>query len=219
MKKKILIAIISNRSAWSKHFSMSLVNLIHETRMKHNIEWINVSSCDVNYMRNRACLIAQAKGNEAREWNYDYIVMLDDDHIYPEDFINKFVDYDLPVVTGCTSQRTPPYKQTQYKQIKGIGMKDEENIVNPKETEGLVQIDASGPVGMCIKTEVLEKMKYPYFEQINLNNSPSIRGGDIQFCQQLKELEILLYLDSSVSFPHCAGDTLYADRGQVHYHP
>jgi len=218
-KKKVLITIISNRGYFPKHFSLSLIELVNNTRKEHNIELINVSSCDVNYMRNRACLIAQNKGKEARGFRFDYIVMLDDDHIYSPNFINKFISYNLPVVVGCTSQRTPPYKQTQYKELKGIGFKEEDNLVKPNKNDGLIKIGVTGPVGMCINVDVLDKLKFPYFEQIILNDGPEIRGGDVNFCYKLNDAGIPIYLDSSESFPHCTGESLYVDRGEVKYHP
>ena len=215
-RKKVLVTIISNRGYWPMHFSISLVKLMEYTRKHHNAELMTVKSCDINYMRNRACLIAQNKGKEANGTKYDYFVQLDDDHIYPEDFIVKFIGHNKDIVVGCTSQRTPPWNQTQFKEFTGVdNFKSVNNIVNPKPEDGLIEVGFSGPVGMTMKTEVLEKLKFPYFKIEYLNTNPSIVGGDISFCRQLKEKGIKMYLDSSVSFPHCVGEAIYADRGET----
>jgi len=216
-KKKVLISVISNRGSWPKHFAISLIELINHTRKKYYVEYFVVSSCSVNHMRNRSALISINKGREARGFKFDYQVQLDDDMMYPKDFIEKFIEHDKDCVVGVACQRTPPFSPVQYKEFNGVDFKKEDNLIRLKGDEGLVKVGISGPVGMVIKTEVFDKLKYPYYQQIETNDQPSYIGGDVNFACALKDAKIDIWCDSSVSFPHCVGENMYADRGDVKF--
>jgi len=215
--KKVLIAVISNRGQWPKQFALSLIELINETRKDFYVEYFVISSCDVNHMRNLACLLSINQGKQPRGFKFDYLVQLDDDHMYPADFIKKFIEFDKDVVVGCTSQRNPPFGPTQYYEFNFIDMKEEKNLCRFKGNEGLVKIKASGPVGMVMKTDVLEKLEYPYFSQIDVGTPGNFIGGDIFFSKQLEDHGIEMFCDSSTSFPHGLGEGPYSDRGEVRF--
>lgn len=216
-RKTVCIAIISNRGYLPQHFCTSLIELINYTKKHYHVDYFFIGSCSVNHMRNRACLIAQNRGREATGIEYDYLVQLDDDHMYAPDFIVEFIKHDKDVVLGVTCQRTPPFLPTQYKEFNGIDMKEESNLIRLKGNEGLVKVGVSGPVGMVMKTKVLDKLKYPYFQQIEVNDRPNYIGGDINFCLALQDAGIEIFCDSRYSFPHCLGENAYSDRGEVRF--
>lgn len=212
-----MIAIISNRSSWNRQFALSLMELINYTRKRYFLTYFILNSCDVNFMRNRACLIAQNKGKEAQGIRYDYLVQLDDDHVYDREFIDKFIKHNKDVVVGCTCRRMPPYTATQFKEIKGIGLNDKDNLIDINKEEGLEKIGCTGPVGMVIKVDIFDRLKFPYYKLTYLNDTPSTQGGDIYFSQMLKDANIDIWLDHSVSFPHLASG-LFVDRGSVKFY-
>ncbi|MFW6311766.1 MAG: hypothetical protein ACOC1K_05975 [Nanoarchaeota archaeon] len=214
---KVMIAIISDKSVWPTQFSLSLIELIRYTASKHQVSYFHLSGCNVNNSRNKACLIAQNKGIESCGFEFDYLVQLDDDHIYERDFIDKFIKLDKDIVVGCTNKRIPPFNATQYKEIKGIGMQDKENQIDISKIEGLEKVGSSGPVGMTIKVDVFKRLKFPYFKEIYLNESPSLQGGDIYFSQMCKDANIPIYLDKSVSFPHKI-DCAFVDRNEIKFY-
>src|SRR5690606_18638060 len=124
-----------------------------------------VNACDVNSMRNLAA--RYAKGDNEEKKRYDYIVMLDDDHHYPPGFIIRFIKimnkHNLEILTGLTSSKRPPYMSTQYHKLEFPINRLENTVVCKKPMDKITQVEASGPVGMLIKTSVFDKLKYPYY--------------------------------------------------------
>ena len=140
------------------------------------------------------------------------------DHRYNPEFIIDLMKHKKDVVTGCTSNRKAPFKQTQFKKFQKE-LRAEENIANPKPDEELMKIEASGPVGMIIKVDVLDKLKYPYYIIKHIGteeegNLESVMGGDIYFTKQLNEAGIELWLDPSITFPHEVSNVM-VNRGQL----
>jgi len=192
-KKKILIAIISNRERVPKFFMTGMINLYSKTKEKHIVDIANISAIECNLMRNYACQISLNK-------KYDYIFMVDEDMDFPEDSIIKLVEHDKDFVTGAANTRTPPYPPTQYKKWKSSDLANGDNQVKA-EGNKLIKIEASGVCGALIKTSVFKKLKYPFF-QIKYKEFPDIIGGDIMFCKQLKDKKIEMYLDPTLLYGH-----------------
>lgn len=220
-KQKILITVINNSGLWEGYFCMDLIKVYEETkRVYPNTEIQNIQANCVNEMRNYSCRYAMGKFGKMVDTNkrYDYLVQLDTDHRYHPNFIIDLMKHDKDVVTGCTSSRHSPFKQTQFKKfIRDI--RADENIENPSPEDGLIQIDSSGPVGMLIKVDVLDKLEYPYYNLVHIGceegrGIEATTGGDVYFCQQLKDAGIELWLDSKITFPHEVGG-VFVNRGQV----
>lgn len=209
-KEKIVIFVINNTGMWPGYFCMDLINLYNTTLKEYpNTKIQTIQACSVDEMRNFACRYAMGIRNqqgESEKIRMDYLVQLDTDHNYHPNFIIDLMKHKKDVVTGCTSNRRPPFNQTQYikfkKEIKG-----EDNLANPLPEEELMKIEASGPVGMLIKVDILDKLEYPYYTIKHIGNEngrsvESIKGGDIYFCDKLKEHGINIWLDPKITFPH-----------------
>lgn len=219
---KIKIFVIDNTGSWPGYFCLDLINLYTETLKEYpNTTIETAQACSVNEMRNFACRNAIGKrGKRSQELpeRVDYLVQLDTDHHYPPTFIIDMMKHDKDVITGCTSSRYNPYQQTQFKKFQ-YEFRVEDNIVNPSKDESLRKIAASGPVGMIIKTDVLDKLKYPYYKINHIGHEDSrpteaIQGGDIYFSKQLKKAGIDLWLDPKVTFPHQVTN-VFVNRGQL----
>ncbi|MFW6281587.1 MAG: glycosyltransferase family 2 protein [bacterium] len=209
---KIMIAVISNREVLPKRFVQSLFNLFHYTQnIFPNTEIHYFSSCQVNEMRNNSVLMAI-------ERKFDYLVQLDEDHDYPQNFIIQLIGRNKDFITGCTRRRQNPYYPTQYYNFK-IPLMSEENFVYSEGKDGLVKIEASGPVGMLMKVSALKELDYPYYRmdhsyyRMVLNSTeepwtfhpvfqPMPLGGDYFFCKKVKEKGMEIWLDTSLEFPH-----------------
>ena len=200
-EEKILIFIIDNSGLWPSYFSVDVVKLYNYTKSIYpNTEIQTIQANSVVQMRNIAMKYALGESKFNKDMiRFDYLVMLDIDHRYKEDFIVKFMQHNKDIVTGCTSSRKPPYIQTQYKKmIKEI--KEEDNIIKPIGNE-LIKAEASGLVGMLIKVDVLEKITFPFCNMEYIDDEKII-GEDIFFCKKLKEAGYVIWVDPTVSFPH-----------------
>lgn len=220
-KEKIDIFVINNTGYWPSYFCLDLINLYITTLQEYpNTRLHTIQANCVNEMRNFACRQAMGKrtpdGQEPRR--ADYLVQLDSDHHYPNTFIIDLMKHKKNVVTGCTSNRRPPFKQTQFKEFRKE-IKEDDNIVNPSQEDDLIKIEASGPVGMLIKVDVLDKLPYPYYKINHIGNEETgnqeaIMGGDIYFCSLLKRFNIDLWLDPKISFPHQVPN-VFVDKGNL----
>ena len=194
-KKKILLVAINNRSTVPEYFSNSLLELYtYSKKYLPNIDLRYVAANSVNWMRNLSVKMAL-------ENDFDYLIQLDTDHSYPQDFLVKFLQHDKDIVTGCTNQRRFPFFPTQYYKIKSKNMKEQSNLCYYTEEDFLEVIEASGPVGMLIKMDVFKKLTWPYYD-IDWTEMNNTVGGDINFCKSLKKVGVEIYCDKSICFPH-----------------
>jgi hypothetical protein len=212
--KRILIVVISNQKVWPTYFANDLFNVYLETQKYYKCDLMIANSCNIENMRNVACL--SALGKNPGSIKYDYFVSLDTDHLYPQDFIVKFMKHDLDFVCGLTNRRQVPFTTTQYLKWKRKGLTKINNCV-PNTKNGLVEISASGVVGALIKTSVLEKIKFPYFNDIYevndvMKEGIRRRGSDVNFTHKLQQAKVKMYCDTSVSFPHEV--IVHVDRGE-----
>ena len=222
MDDKIVISVINNTGLWPSYFCMDLVNLYITTLQKYpNTELRTVEANSVENMRNYACRYAMGlkklQPNDKLE-RKDYLVMLDSDHRYAPDFILKLMKHKKDIVTGCTSNRTAPFIQTQFK-VNKKNIKEKDNQVNPKPEEPLMKIGASGPVGMLIKVDVLFRLEFPYYKREYIGtekegNVEAEKGSDIWFCGLLNKIDVDIWLDPSITFPHEVR-RVFVNRGQL----
>lgn len=232
-KPSILIAIINNRGEVPDYFMMDLINLIDVTRnVGYDVTLLPTTATEVSTMRNMA--VKMATGQEGGR-KYDYLVQLDTDHRYhPEflvDFLDKMTKNNWPILTGMTSRKTKPYNSTQYYKIIDKINEDSNCVKCTKPTDEIIQIEASGPVGMVMSTEIFKELKFPYYameytkikDKINILEDgkvvekdvekDSFIGSDIAFCKKLKEKNIPIRLCLGVSFPH--EKKLFINRNKV----
>jgi hypothetical protein len=218
---KINIYVINNTGMWPDYFCLDLLNLYNKTLTEYpNTRLVTMKANSVNEMRNFACRNALGKRSPNGETleRVDYLVQLDVDHRYSPTFIIDLMKHKKDVVTGCTSNRRVPFRQTQFFKLQK-DINEEGNVANPKPDEPLMKIEASGPVGMLIKVDALDKLKYPYYtiEHIGTEEGMNVEatmGGDIYFTKQLKEAGIDLWLDPAVTFPHEVGG-VFVNRGEI----
>jgi hypothetical protein len=236
-KPTILLAVINNYGLIPDYFMYNMIEIL-QVCAKHgyDVALQKVSACDVNSMRNMA--VKTAIGMNREKKTYDYIIMLDDDHYYYPEFVIKFVELaeqnNWDIVTGLTNRKVKPYRTTQYYKIQE-DMNAPENTVKPNRSKKIIDIEASGPVGMLIKTSVFKKIPYPWYcmefgkkkvkiiKQVNekgklVNKEEEVEmdselGGDLSFSKKLKQYGYRIKLDMSVSFPHEI--KMFVNRGKL----
>ncbi len=220
-KEKIIIFVINNTGLWPGYFCMDLINLYMTTLSVYpNTKLQTIQANSVNEMRNFACRHAMGERvpvGEVAE-RFDYLVQLDTDHRYSPSFIIDLMKHGKDIVTGCTSNRRHPFSQTQFKKFQKE-LRADDNIVNPSLDDELMRIDASGPVGMIIKVDILDKLTYPYYNFRHIGteedkNIEAVMGGDVFFCKQLKDVGIDIWLDPKITFPHEVNN-VFVNRGQL----
>ena len=218
-KPAVMISVICNNDTMPTYFIWDLFHLyIHTKRFYPDVDIQQANACDVNLMRNMSALYSLG-GNDLNK-PYKYLIMLDDDHKYPEDFIVRFVkkaeETGWPIITGLTSSKKEPHYNTQYYKLQKDLNNPENTVHCKKKKEKFIDIECSGPVGMLIKSDIFNKLKFPWYLQTYdtpEEGQPSkfnTVGGDVNFCYKLKEAGIPIKLDLQTSFPH--GTVRYLNR-------
>jgi len=143
----------------------------------------------------------------ALEGEMDFMIMFDDDMTLPIDFIEAML-YDMEehpeigVLGALAFMRNPPHYPVMYTAHEGydeIHHKDyfANQFVKKYPRNKLVECDAVGFGGVCIRMDVLRKMKPPYFF------STTGSGEDIFFCYKARQdAGARVFMDTRIKLGH-----------------
>ncbi len=154
--------------------------------------------------------------------NYTHLIMLDLDHKHPIDIIQRLakwviLDPDILVVSGLNFRRGKPFEP-----VCGVLNEAGEREVFLEWEEGLVEVDECGGASMLISRTVFERLQPPWFfnvyDKVWENRFP---GEDMGFSQKCREAGITMYVDTTVSSPHCIESlvTEQTFRNYIKLHP
>lgn len=137
----------------------------------------------------------------ALDYDCDYLYMIDDDMICPDDMFERLVKHDVDIVAPLAFTRNEPHKPVLYHSVEGydpVAKKDYfiNNVVMNYPKDTLVEADAVGFGAVLIKRWVFEKMEAPRFM------STCGTGEDILFCYKAKKLGARVFMDTSVKLGH-----------------
>lgn len=144
--------------------------------------------------RDEACRLAL-------EVDADYILMIDDDMICPDDMFERLYAHNVDLVAALAFTRNAPHKPVLYTCIDGydaIARKDyfiNTSIMNYPKNK-LVECDAVGFGAVLIKTWILKQMPRPWFM------STCGTGEDILFCYKAKKIGARVFSDTSTPIGH-----------------
>jgi hypothetical protein len=196
--KKILIGL---PTTGYQHFltTSSIMNL--QTPKDFEMGFRFISSCLIYDARESLC-------KYALENKFDYILMVDSDMTLPPDTIIKYVETleTCDIVSGLIFKRIYPFQPCIYLKARISEHKDEYNRIEYKpHLEGLlkwtdnsiVPIEACGMAACMMKTEILPKIKKPWFYPF-----PNM-GEDITFCIKARqEINAKMMCDTRVDIGH-----------------
>ena len=135
------------------------------------------------------------------EANADYLYMVDDDMICPNDTFEKLYAHDVDLVAPLAFTRNFPHHAVLYDVQDGWdSMSQSHYFINhyvdnyPKDT--LVECDAVGFGAALIKAEVLRGTPSPRFM------STCGTGEDIYFCRQARKKGFRVFMDTGTKLGH-----------------
>lgn len=140
----------------------------------------------------------------------DYLFMVDDDMICPNNLFEKLYEDDKPIVAPLAFTRNFPHKPVIYKCIEGwdaVSRKDyfSNHAVMNYSKEQLREVDAVGFGAVLIKTEVLKAVATPRFM------STCGTGEDILFCYKAKKVGQFTWVDTRVKLGHIGHPIIVTD--------
>ena len=133
----------------------------------------------------------------------DYLFMVDDDMICPDDlFLRLYRHHEIAdVVCPLAFTRNPPFKPVMYASIEGydpVARSDYfiNNVIMNYPKNKLVEVDACGFGAALVKVSIFDKIQTPYFMSSNGT------GEDILFCYKVKKAGGRVFMDTTFNIGH-----------------
>lgn len=169
-------------------------------KIRYEFYWFTTGRLLTAMARDKLC-------QEAIKAECDYIIMFDSDMVLPVDFGIQMLDVitkhkEIDVLAALAFMRNPPHFPVIYQTIEGFDQRTggeyyiREFVKRyPKNT--LVECDAVGFGGVCIKVDLLKRMKQNWFM------STTNTGEDIWFCYNAKKkYGARIFMDTRIKLGH-----------------
>lgn len=131
----------------------------------------------------------------------DYLFMIDDDMIAPDDLFEKLYAAQKDIIAPLAFTRNFPHKPVIYSCREGWDSVNKAHgftnysVMNyPKDK--LFECDAVGFGAVLIKTDCFKKMPEPWFM------NPYKTGEDINFCYEAKKYGFMTWMDTRLKLGH-----------------
>uniref|UniRef100_A0A6M3KR51 Glycosyltransferase n=1 Tax=viral metagenome TaxID=1070528 RepID=A0A6M3KR51_9ZZZZ len=137
----------------------------------------------------------------ALDGNYEYIVMLDVDHMQPADVVSRLhqrviSDRSKQVVAALCFGRAEPYRPLAW-----IDTDDDKGKRLSDWGRDLVQVRWTGTGAIIIATDVLRKVTPPWFLYL-YDDGHHYPSEDIGFCEKCRVAGVAVWIDPTIIPPH-----------------
>lgn len=183
----VLVSIL-NQGAIHPGLNKALEVMRDDPRHLVDIEY----PADQPVCNNRNSIVKRMLGGD-----YDYLIMIDGNDTVPMFNPLELVELGLDVVGGaCPQWRDGDIYWIALDKVKG-GYKP----IVPERRVGLQQVDAIGTGCICIKREVLKRVKAPFMRKWSEDGIATL-GGDFYFCEKVKAAGLEVWVDWSKICDH-----------------
>jgi SAM-dependent methyltransferase len=143
----------------------------------------------------------------AQQANCDYLLFLDDDHVFdwksiptPEsyDFLKTLIDHDKDIVGALYYHRTGEYRPVL---MKATSDQSYTFLTDADVTGGLQRVDVQGGGVMLVNMKIFDKFTPPYFEPEMQTDGANL-GTDIQLCRKALDAGFEVWCDTSIVVGH-----------------
>lgn len=213
---KILIAVPTFENIYPDTFK-SIYDL---DVMDHDVSFEYVRGYDCATARNRIAQMALDKET-------DYVLMVDNDVVLPKDALLNLLESPVDVCLGYYAHRD---SDNHYRGRSCVCKLYDENgnkyFNYPLESEYTadelkelkdngqfrVQIHGGGMGCAFIKTDVFNRIKYPWYDWVNYaNEHRGMLSEDLYFCEGCRKNSIPIYTDTRVNCGHILRHIQYVD--------
>ena len=213
---KILVAVPTFENIYPDTFK-SIYDL---DVMDHDVSFEFVRGYDCATARNR---IAQ----KALDKKTDYVLMVDNDVVLPKDALMNLLETPVDVCLGYYAHRDGDniyrgrscvcklYDENGNKHF-NYPLESEYTADELKELKDSgqyrVQIHGGGMGCALIKTDVFNRIKYPWYDWVNYaNEHRGMLSEDLYFCEGCRKNSIPIYTDTRVNCGHILRHIQYVD--------
>ena len=172
-----------------------------------------------DYVRGYDCATARNRiAQRSLDLAADYVLMIDNDVKVPSDALKNLLDDAKDVCLGYYAHRDTDNVYRGRTCVCKLKMPNGQNYFNypldseytAKELIGLREsginklvIHGGGMGCAMIRTEVFRKIKYPWYDWVNYNDSNrGMLSEDLYFCEQCKAEHITIHTDTRVGCGH-----------------
>lgn len=178
------------------------------------------------FVRGYDCATARnAIAQKALDGGYDYVLMVDNDVIVPENALVCLLDGLKPVCLGYYAHRDSDNLYRGRTSVCRVYDEEGKKYFNyPLESEYTgdemakfreekkhkIEIHGGGMGCAFISTDVFRKIRYPWFDWVNYK-SRGMLSEDLYFCEQCRKTGYKIYTDSRLNCGHMLRHIQYAD--------
>lgn len=166
--------------------------------------------CIFEFIRGYDCALARNRiAERALDLAVDFVLMVDNDVILPSDALKNLLEESMDICLGYYAHRigeniydgrvclckndgefnyTHLFSGKELSAIKGAGIKK-------------IQIHGGGMGCALFKTNVFEKLPYPWFKFVTYDDG-DVLGEDLYFCELCKQYDIPVFADARVGCKH-----------------
>ena len=198
LEKRVLIASFHYGEQCHVQFAASLLTLKRSDGV--GFQYYQHKRSPIAFARNIVSQYALREG-------FDWLIMLDDDAIFPSDLVRRLISHNKDVVAALAYQRLEPHGTVSYEfSAEAKGPIALEGI----EHTGLRKVDGTGMHAVCIKTSVFAKLKAAGIESW-YGGFDNKFGEDFAFCARMQEIGVQVYVDTDLITGHL-GDPRIIDE-------
>ncbi len=154
---------------------------------------------EIAVVSRRGSLVMTVRNEIARQaldLGADYLLWIDDDHIFPPDTGRRLLDRELPYVGINATTRGYPIRYTAWS-------KPGHMLITDDNSKGVQPVWRMG-FGLCLlRREVFEKVEEPWFAtpyvRVEDTGETYFQGEDIYFCDAAKEAGFTPHVDHELT--------------------
>lgn len=155
----------------------------------------------------------------AVENGFDYLFMVDDDMICPNDLFLQLWKHKKDIIAPLAFMRFAPHKPVIYVMEEGFDAVVKKDYYTCRSwidypRDQLVECDATGFGAVLIDTGVLKSLSKPWF------TAATGKGEDIQFCYEARKRGFKVFVDTATKLGHLGPpinvDEAYFDEYKHH---
>lgn len=180
------------------------------------------------YVRGYDCATARNRiAQKALDKKTDYVLMVDNDVVLPKDALMNLLETPVDVCLGYYAHRDGDniyrgrscvcklYDENGNKHF-NYPLESEYTADELKELKDngqfRVQIHGGGMGCAFIKTDVFNRIKYPWYDWVNYaNEHRGVLSEDLYFCEGCRKIGIPIYTDTRVNCGHILRHIQYVD--------
>lgn len=198
---KICIGLLSNRGFKGKTV-ISLLKMIDESR-EYDFHFAFIDS-GYTIAENRNYLSWQAVKN-----NCDYLLMIDDDMIFPPEALGVLVSRDKDIIALPFNVRAPAKEGEEISRRKNVTYFPTDELTPPLPTDEPYEVMAIGAAFILIKTDVFNKLPQPYFDFDRYEHGMTKVGEDSWFCYKAADHGYKIWCEPTLQELGHIGEYIY----------